>query len=74
MSSNEYKAWKQNYPDLYPGPQQYWQEPRLNLNSRKKKSDEEEEKGQTEDVKKLRYMSREKTDKRIYKPMKQHIF
>jgi len=69
----QYKKWKEENPSTYPGPQQYWKTLPYNKTKKKKKDDEEEEK-QEEDGPKKYLLNRELTDKRVYKPMKKHVF
>lgn len=71
----QYDKWKEENPPKYPGPQQYFKTPLQKFEKKKKKKDDEEGvAGDTGDEKKEFYSDRKKIDKRIYKPMKSHIF
>jgi len=69
----QYKKWKEENPQTYPGPQQYWKTLPYSKTKKKKKDDDESEK-QEEDGPKKYLQNREVTDKRVYKPMKGHLF
>jgi len=70
-----YKKWKEENPPKYPGPQQYYKTPLQTFEKKKKKAGEDDEVAAVdEDAKKENYADRKKIDKRIYKPMKGHIF
>jgi len=68
----QYDKWKEENPMKWPGPQQYFKTPFVTLEKKKTKKGEEEAADDGE--KKEIYCDRKKTDKRIYKPMKGHIF
>jgi hypothetical protein len=70
----EHQAVWDNYieqnPRKYVGPQHYWKYPKMGFKVKKGfRLPEEDEKGN-----KAYYMNREMTDKRVYKPMKKHVF
>jgi|LauGreDrversion4_2_1035121.scaffolds.fasta_scaffold310086_5 hypothetical protein len=73
--SEQYDKWKEENPSKWPGPQQYFKTPIERFEKKKKKKgDEEGAAMEAEDDKKEFYSDRKKIDKRIYKPMKSHIF
>jgi len=74
--TDQYNTWKEaNANPAYPGPQQYFKTPSQTFQKKKKKKDDEEEAAANEDPdKKIFYSDRKKIDKKIYKPMKTHIF
>lgn len=73
--SDQYKLAKEQSPSKWPGPQQYFKTPAFNFGSKSlKKGEDEATKDETEGSPKIYYMNREKTDKRLYKPMKNHVF
>jgi len=69
----QYKKWKEENPPIYPGPQQYWKTLPYSK-TKKKKKDEDEDKQEEDDGPKKYLLNREVTDKRVYKPMKKHVF
>jgi len=73
--SEQYDKWKEENPPKYPGPQQYFKTPVQTFQKKKKKSDEDEGAAVGgEDDKKENFVDRRKQDKKIYKPMKGHIY
>ena len=61
---DQYKTAKENNPNVYIGPQQYWKMPKENL---RKKSAKRSLSTMTDDKgNKIYYMDRKKTDKRVY--------
>jgi hypothetical protein len=72
--SEQYETWKTANPPKYPGPQQYFKTPLQKFEKKKKKKDEEEAVAMEGEENKEFYSDRKKIDKRIYKPMKSHIF
>ena len=58
----------------YPGPQQYFKTPLQSFEKKAKKGENEEAAAGDDEVKKDIYSDRNKIDKKIYKPMKGHIF
>jgi hypothetical protein len=59
---------------VQPGPQHYWKTMPYNKLQKNKKTGEEKAPEQVEGQPKIYLLNREKTDKRIYKPMRSHIF
>jgi len=75
--SETYDRWKELNPPKYPGPQQYFKTPFQTFEKKKKKAaegDEEPVVAEGEDDEKKLYVDRKKIDKKVYKPMKGHIF
>jgi len=72
----QYDKWKEENPPKYPGPQQYFKTPLQTFEKKKKKAAEGDEEAVVggDDEKEKNYADRKKIDKRIYKPMKGHIF
>ena len=70
----QYDKWKEENPAKWPGPQQYFKTPLEKFEVTKIKNGEEGEAAADDGDKKEFYSDRRKTDKRIYKPMKGHIF
>lgn len=68
--TDQYINSKEQSPIKSPGPQAYWRTPvgYLDIGKKRSKSVEEE----TDSLN--GYMPRERTDKRVYKPMKKSIF
>jgi hypothetical protein len=58
----------------YPGPQNYWKSPAIKENKRSPKKEKEASEEGEEGSPKVYYMTREKTDKRVYKPMRSYVF
>jgi hypothetical protein len=74
--SQQYNLAKEQSPSKYPGPQQYFKThtfDRLNPNP-KPGEENAKEKEQPEGSPKMYYQNRDRTDKRIYKPMKSYVF
>ena len=64
LHQNQYKTAKENNPNVYIGPQQYWKVPKENF---RKKSAKRSLSTITDDKgNKIYYMDRKKTDKRVY--------
>jgi hypothetical protein len=64
MDVEQYKTCKENNPNVYIGPQQYWKMPKENF---RKKSAKRSMSTITDDKgNKIYYMDRQKTDKRVY--------
>lgn len=72
--SEQYDKWKEETPAKWPGPQQYFKTPLVSVQKKTKKKGEEAEAAVDDGDKKEFYTDRNKTDKKIYKPMKTHIF
>lgn len=66
---NVYNLYLEQNPKKHVGPQHYWKMPKQD--PRKKPTDKFPDE---EDGAKTYYLDRKKTDKRVYKPMKGHIF
>jgi len=66
--SEQYAKWKEENPPKYPGPQKYFETPIEKFD--KKRSGSEGSDGE----KKKPFVIRVKPDKKIYKPLKGHIF
>lgn len=69
----EQEVWErylEQNPKKYVGPQHYWKYPKIGYKTKKDwRPPEEDDNGN-----KTYYMRREMTDKKVYKPMKKHIF
>jgi len=65
-----YREWKTIAPNKHVGPQHYWKTLPYDKSHKKRK----EELNQDDDKPKTYYLDRKLTDKRVYKPMKTHIF
>jgi hypothetical protein len=72
--SEAWDKWKEENPPKNVGPQQYFKTPLQTFEKKKKKAADGEEPAGGDDEKKDFYVDRRKMDKRIYKPMKGHIF
>jgi len=69
--SEQYEKWKEENPARYPSPQQYF---KMKTETFDKKKAKEQEKLGWDEEKKNFYSDHKKVDKRIFKPMKGHIF
>lgn len=65
-----YDKYKEENPKKFVGPQHYWKYPKENFRKKKQKEIPKED----ENGNKLYFLKRETTDKRVYKPMKNHLF
>jgi hypothetical protein len=68
---------KERSPLRNPGPQQYFKTPMVKFpqgGSPKKIAEEKTPKEEGEGENKIYYLNRDKTDKRVYKPMKSYFF
>ena len=74
QKTDQYKNYRENNPRRYPGPQQYWKTLPYDKTHKKKKKDEQPPQVDDDGKPKVYYLNREITDKRVYKPMKSHIF
>jgi hypothetical protein len=62
---------KEQSPNKYPGPQQYFKVPPIDkTNPNKPKEEMEAPEGSPKNY----YQNRDRTDKKIYKPMKSYVF
>lgn len=66
-----YDKWLEENPKKHVGPQHYWKVPKVNPKKHpsKVKFPDEDENGN-----KTYFLDRKVTDKRVYKPMKNHVF
>ena len=57
-----------------PGPQSYWVSPKINYHNKKANEDTDNKTSNENDDTKVYHMNREKTDKRVSKPMRSYVF
>lgn len=70
--TDQYKLAREGKPDSSPGPDKYWQTLPYNAKRSKKQEEEQEKEGLSQE-KKIYYCRREKTDTRVYKPMRSSV-
>ena len=70
--TDQYKSNKEQHPEYSPSPDYYWKMSGMDINERPKVVEEEKEiDGKS---RKVYYMNRQRTDFRVYKPMRSSVF
>jgi hypothetical protein len=73
LQTDEYKTYIEENPKKHVGPQHYFKTKPFNKHKKKKKADDDEGAKDNEEDK-TEYIDRRVIDKKVYKPMKRHIF